>query len=126
MFAVWPDPEVHIPNDSYSQYLAHAMARRGASDDIWLEAESYLWGVLSSPVVSVQIIRLKKASDREADKLIPVVADWTSRSRHCEGYRDHWFNATINVNDDEFMVLTGWDSIEVRTASLCFSPRRLI
>lgn len=127
IFVVWPDPEVHIPDDTYGQYLAHALARQGAFNNIWLDAESYLWGVLSSPVVSVQVIRLKVISDKERSKLIPIVADWTSRSRKCEGYRDHWFNATINVDGEEFMVLTGWDSIEVCPAyHVCFETPYLI
>ncbi|KAF8897968.1 hypothetical protein CPB85DRAFT_1440073 [Mucidula mucida] len=111
---VWSDPDLHIPSEAYSRYMARALARRGAAEDIWLDAESYLWGVLSSPVVSIQIIRLKKTNERDGSKVIPLIADWTSRSRKCEGYRDHWFNATINVEGDEFMVLMGWDGVEAQ------------
>ncbi|KIY70676.1 hypothetical protein CYLTODRAFT_487832 [Cylindrobasidium torrendii FP15055 ss-10] len=112
---IWESMNDQLATTNVTQLMSRAVERHPktsiATGDLWFDAESYMWGVLSAPVVVIQFIQRTRGVSH-GERLVPAIADWTSRSRICEGYRDHWFNATVSDHDDQFIVLTGWDGIE--------------
>lgn len=111
----WPDPEAALRSSDYSGVLRMAVARNTVKKEYWMEADTYLWGVLSAPVVSFSVVKHRRGESR---RLIESTALWSSSVRSCPGYRDHWFQSNILSEDGrELIVMIGWDGIRAHQDS---------
>ncbi|PBK74769.1 hypothetical protein ARMSODRAFT_950816 [Armillaria solidipes] len=111
----WPDPEAALRSNDYNSVLRMAVRRNTVKKEYWLEADTYLWGVLSAPAVSFSVVKHRRGESR---RLIESTAAWSSSVRRCPGYRDHWFQSNILSEDGkEFIVMIGWDGIRAHQDS---------
>ncbi|KAK0464456.1 uncharacterized protein EV420DRAFT_1044198 [Desarmillaria tabescens] len=112
---VWPDPEAALRTNDYNNALRMTVRRNTVRKEYWLEADTYLWGVLSAPTVSFSVIKQRRSDSR---RLVESTAAWSSSVRRCPGYRDHWFQSNILSEDGrEFIVMIGWDGLRAHQDS---------
>ncbi|KAG7440866.1 uncharacterized protein BT62DRAFT_565184 [Guyanagaster necrorhizus] len=111
----WPDPDAALRTNDYNSVLRIAVRRNTIKKEYWLEADTYLWGVLSAPTVSFSVVKRRRGESR---RLIESTAVWSSDVRRCPGYRDHWFQSNILSEEGrEFIVMIGWDGIRAHQDS---------
>ncbi|KAK0221918.1 hypothetical protein IW262DRAFT_1460193 [Armillaria fumosa] len=111
----WPDPEAALRSNEYNSVLRTVVRRNTLKKEYWMEADTYLWGVLSAPAVSFSVVKQRTG---ESKRLIESTASWSSSVRRCPGYRDHWFQSNILSEDgNEFIVMIGWDGIRAHQDS---------